>query len=69
MIRRSDAVLIVACLFVALAAFAVHGQTAFDHAGWAGACRQQVSAGFVVHMAELQARRFWAAAGAIASIR
>ena len=61
--------LVVACLFVALAAYAIHGQTAFVHAGWAGACRQQVSAGFVVHMAELQMRRVLAAAGKIASIR
>lgn len=69
MIRRSDVLLTVACLFLGLVALQIHGQTAFDHAGWAGACRQQVSTGFVVHMAELQVRRFLAAAGEIASFR
>lgn len=69
MIRRSDILLVVVCFVLGLAALNVHGLTAFDHAGWAGACRQQVSTGFVVHMAELQLRKLWAAAGEIATFR
>lgn len=69
MIRRSELLLVIACFVLGLAALNVHGLPAFDHAGWAGACRQQVSAGFVIHMAELQVRRLLAVAGEVASFR
>lgn len=66
---RRDALLIVACLVVGLVAMFSHGHCALEHAGWAGACRHQVSPGYVVHMATLQIRRLAAAAGQIASVR
>lgn len=66
---RRDALLIVACLVIGCVALFAHGQCPFEHAGWAGACRQQVSPSYVVHMASLQIRRLAAAAGQIASVR
>ncbi len=66
---RHDRLLIVACLVVGLVAIAAQGHCPFEHAGWAGACRHQVSPGYVVHMATLQIRRLAAAAGQYASVR
>ena len=66
---RRDLLLIVACLVVGLVAVCAHGHCPFEHTGWASACRQQVSPGYVVHMAELQLRRLAAVAGQYASVR
>ncbi len=66
---RHDRLLIVTCLVIGLAAVVAQGHCPFEHAGWAGACRHQVSPGYVVHMASLQIRRLAAAAGQIASVR
>lgn len=66
---RHDLLLIMACLVVGLAAILAQGHCPFEHAGWAGACRHQVSPSYVVHMATLQIRRLATAAGHVVSVR
>lgn len=66
---RHDRLLIVACVVIGLVAMVTHGHCPLEHAGWAGACRHQVSPGYVVHMATLQFRRLATAAEHIVSVR
>lgn len=70
MIGRRDGVLIAVCLVVGLALH--YGHVEFPHLmpiRWADTGSPSLSAGFVVHMAELKLRSILASVGAVVRVR